>query len=62
MTDMLTFVSRVAKMREAQKDYFRTKSMIALQKSKRLELLVDRDLKDLHAVTENDPQQTEIAF
>lgn len=62
MTDMLTFVSRVAKMREHQKEYFRTKSLLALQKSKRLELLVDRDLKDLNAVTDNDPQQTEIEF
>ena len=45
MADVNTFIQRVAKMRELQKEYFRTKSMIALQKAKQMEVVVDRDLK-----------------
>ena len=40
------FRTLVAEMRAAQKEYFRTRSKDALQKSKELEKLVDIELKN----------------
>ena len=39
-----TFFEKVALMREAQKDYFRTKSRDALRKSKALEAEIDHEI------------------
>lgn len=41
MTDIIEFAETVKKMRDAQKEYFRTKSGIALNESKKLEKKVD---------------------
>jgi hypothetical protein len=41
MTDISKFAESVQQMRTAQSEYFRTRSSIALQKSKRLEKEVD---------------------
>lgn len=40
-----TFFEKVALMREAQKDYFRTRSNDALRKSKALEAEIDREIE-----------------
>lgn len=42
---MEDFKKLVAKMREAQKEYFRTREKTALKKSKELERQVDEELK-----------------
>lgn len=57
MADVNTFIQRVAKMRELQKEYFRTKSMRSLQKAKQMEVVVDRDLKTLTPKLPNQPQE-----
>jgi hypothetical protein len=41
MTDIVKLADLVKEMREAQKEYFRTRSSIALAKSKKLEKDVD---------------------
>ena len=41
------FLTTVARMRKAQKDYFNTKDRIASQKAKALERLVDTQLIEL---------------
>lgn len=41
MTDIIEFAETVKKMRNAQKEYFRTRSGIALNESKKLEKKVD---------------------
>lgn len=43
--DKRVFFEKVALMREAQKDYFRTRSNDALRKSKALEAEIDREIK-----------------
>lgn len=40
-----TFFEKVALMREAQKEYFRTRSHDALRKSKALEAEIDAEIK-----------------
>lgn len=45
-----TFFEKVALMREAQKDYFRTKSHDALRKSKALEADIDREIERVRAM------------
>lgn len=45
------FVAKVAEMRTAQKTYFRTRSTVFLDKSKRLEKEVDKAVADFY-----DPQ------
>jgi len=42
MTDLLKFTEAVKKMREAQKEYFRTRSGISLNQAKKLESEVDK--------------------
>ena len=45
-----TFFEKVALMREAQKDYFRTKSRDALRKSKALEAEIDHEIERVRAM------------
>lgn len=54
------FFEKVALMREAQKDYFRTRSRDALRKSKTLEAEIDREIERVRAKglpAEQPPQQ-----
>lgn len=46
------FFDKVAKMREAQKLYFRTKSGTALSDSKRLEKEIDTEIERVNKVIE----------
>jgi len=48
MTPM-EFISIVAEMRRAQKEYYRTRSQSALTESKRRERAVDKELAELFA-------------
>lgn len=43
------FFETVVKMREAQKDYFRTRSQIYLTQSKQLEREIDNEIKRVNA-------------
>ena len=55
-----TFFEKVALMREAQKDYFRTRSRDALRKSKALETEIDHEIERVRAMgspAEQPPQQ-----
>lgn len=45
-----TFFEKVALMREAQKDYFRTRSNDALRKSKALEAEIDREIERVRSL------------
>lgn len=62
MADINTFIQRVAKMRELQKEYFRTRSLTSLQKAKQMEVVVDRDLKGFTDLAPQSPTEQEIAF
>lgn len=46
-TRLREFAKLVASMRDAQRDYFRTKSAAALDRAKRMEKAVDRRLKEI---------------
>lgn len=55
-----TFFEKVSLMREAQKDYFRTRSHDALRKSKALEAEIDREIERVRAIghpAQEPPQQ-----
>lgn len=52
-----TFFEKVALMREAQKEYFRTRSHDALRKSKALEAEIDTEIKRVRDLGYNQPQQ-----
>lgn len=55
-----TFFEKVALMRDAQKDYFHTRSHDALRKSKALEAEIDREIERVCAMgypTQQPPQQ-----
>lgn len=52
-----TFFEKVALMREAQKEYFRTRSHDALRKSKALEAEIDAEIKRVRDMGYNQPQQ-----
>lgn len=62
MPDVNTFIQRVSKMRELQKEYFRTKSLTSLQRAKQMEVVVDRDLKGFTDIAPQSPTEQEIAF
>lgn len=62
MTTEQLFIQRVARMRELQKEYFRTRSMTSLQKAKQMEVVVDRDLKGFSDLAPQSPTEQEIAF
>lgn len=46
--DAVTFYNMVAKMRDAQKEYFRQRTQSALVKSKELEKNVDAELQKIY--------------
>lgn len=52
-----TFFEKVSLMREAQKDYFRTRSHDALRKSKALEAEIDREIERVRAMGHTAPAQ-----
>ena len=52
-----TFFEKVSLMREAQKDYFRTRSRDALRKSKALEAEIDAEIKRVRDLGYTEPQQ-----
>lgn len=52
-----TFFEKVALMREAQKDYFRTKSRDALRKSKALEAEIDHEIERVRGMGHIAPAQ-----
>lgn len=52
-----TFFEKVALMREAQNDYFRTRSRDALRKSKALEAEIDREIERVRAMGYTAPAQ-----
>lgn len=54
------FIRRVAKMRQRQKELFRTRSTSSLRESKELERLVDDMLEKLLPLIDTEPQQTEL--
>lgn len=62
MADVNTFIQRVAKMRDLQKEYFRTRSLTSWQKAKQIEVVVDRDLKSFSDIAPQSPTEQEIAF
>lgn len=62
MADINTFIQRVSKMRELQKEYFRTRSLTSLQRAKQMEVVVDRDLKGFSDIAPQSPTEQEIAF
>lgn len=51
------FFEKVALMREAQKEYFRTRSHDALRKSKALETEIDAEIKRVRDLGYTEPQQ-----
>lgn len=53
------FFNKVSEMREAQKEYFRYRATIALNKSKRLEREIDAEIERVKAI-EGRPQQPEL--
>lgn len=54
------FIRRVAKMRQRQKEYFKTRSISVLRESMELERLVDQMLTQLLTAIDTDPIQTEM--
>lgn len=52
-----TFFEKVALLREAQKEYFRTRSRAALTKSKALEAEIDREIERVRAMGYAPPSQ-----
>lgn len=52
-----TFFEKVALMREAQKDYFRTRSRDVLRKSKALEAEIDCEIERVRAMGHTAPTQ-----
>ncbi len=54
------FIRRVAKMRQRQKEFFRTRSSSALRESKELERLVDDMIEKLLPNIDTEPKQTEL--
>ncbi len=60
MTNEQLFIKRVARMRQSQKDYFKTRSLGALRESIELERIVDAMIKELLPTIDAEPRQTEI--
>lgn len=52
-----TFFDKVARMREAQKEYFRTRGPSALKLSKALEAEIDQEIKRVQAIIEIEKKQ-----
>ena len=57
-----TFFTKVALMREAQKEYFKTRSTTALRNSKALETEIDKEIERVYDIigTPKQPQQTNL--
>ena len=55
-----TFFEKVSLMREAQKDYFRTRSHDALRKSKALEAEIDREIERVRTMGHTAPAQPQL--
>lgn len=55
--DKRAFFEKVALMREAQKEYFRTRSHEVLRKSKALESDIDREIERVRAMGHTAPTQ-----
>lgn len=60
MTETDLFIKRVARMRAAQKDYFKTRSNGALRESMELERIVDNMLLQLIQNIDAEPRQADI--
>lgn len=60
MTTEQLFIKRVARMRQSQKDYFKTRSLGALRESMELERIVDAMIKELLPTIETEPRQAEM--
>lgn len=60
MTNEQLFIKRVARMRQLQKDYFKTRSLGALRESIELERIVDAMIKELLPTIDTEPRQTEM--
>lgn len=54
------FYEKVVKMREAQKNYFKTRSSMALQLSKRLEKEVDNEIARVDQITNKPNPQSSL--
>lgn len=54
------FFYLVARMRSAQKSYFKTKSQMALNESKRLEQEVDREIARVEELLPPKPEQPKL--
>lgn len=57
--DLKVFARKVQEMRNAQKSYFRTRGNAALQEAKRLEKLIDDNVNEILAETEQEDKQLE---
>lgn len=60
MTTEQLFIKRVARMRQSQKDYFKTRSLGALRESMELERIVDAMIIELLPTIDTEPRQTEM--
>lgn len=60
--DAKTFYQKVVLLRKAQKEYFKTRSRDALQKSKALESEIDREIERVERIigTPQPPKQTNL--
>lgn len=60
MAQIDKFIHHVAKMREAQRNYFKARGKYDLFNARRLEQLVDKELEELTPKLPNTPKQTEL--
>lgn len=51
--DAKTFYDTVRAMRQAQKRYFKTKDNIVLQEARRLESIIDKEIKRVDEITQS---------
>lgn len=60
--DAKTFFTKVALMRKAQKEYFKTRTQAALRNSKALETEIDNEIERVNKIigTPKQPQQTNL--
>ncbi|WP_293666490.1 hypothetical protein [uncultured Parabacteroides sp.] len=56
------FFEAVVKLRQLQKEYFRTRSSITLQASKRQEKLIDDEISRVNSVLSNKGKQGELGL
>lgn len=56
------FFEAVVKMRQLQKEYFRTRSSITLQASKKQEKLIDDEISRVNSVLSNKGKQGELGL